>query len=111
MYCQETNGGDSVSKKKHIWVSLVFLLATTLVVATLPEAFGAQPLPSPWPPEEEWHPLSPEEARPEIGIMIVIYGGEFYLEAGQPFYLWYRWGLIPTNRAYNLSNMAPVTPI
>ena len=57
----------------------------------------------------QWRPMSPEEARPEIGSRIVIYGGEYDLEPSQAFYLWYRWGFLPSNEAYNLSDGEPVT--
>lgn len=99
-------------KKRYASVlALIFCLTATFFITIMPGALCVQPPPSPWPPEEEWHPMSPEEARPEIGIMIVIYGGEYYLEPSQPFYLWYRWGFVPTNIAYDLSNGEPVTPI
>lgn len=90
----------------------LFLLALTMTFALIVTILGAscaQPPPSPWSPEEEWRPMSPEEARPEIGVRIVIYGGEYDLEPSQAFYLWYRWGFVPTNEAYNLTSGEPVT--
>jgi len=54
--------------------------------------------------------MSPEEARPDIGPSIVIYGGDHYLLEGEPFYLWYRWGFLPIKEAYNLTTGGPVTP-
>jgi len=61
-----------------------------------------------WPPKEEWNPTSPEEARPQMR-MIRIHGGDYYLEQGESFFLYYRWGFVPTNIAYDLANGQPET--
>ena len=61
-----------------------------------------------WPPEEEWHPMSPEEAQPQMR-MVAIYGGDYYLEPGESFCLFYGWTFIPTNVAYDLTTGQPET--
>ncbi|MCK4474319.1 hypothetical protein KAU30_00645 [Candidatus Bathyarchaeota archaeon] len=93
-------------KKKLIAGLILSIFALTTAI---PMGLCAQPPPSEWPPEPEWHPMSPDEAQPEIPTMIWPYGGEYYLEPGQPFYIRFGWLFLPTNEAYDLSG-EPVTP-
>lgn len=83
----------------------MFLFA---LMAVIPGAFSAQPPLSPWPPEEEWYPISRDEARPEMR-MVTIYGEGQDLGAGEPFYLRYAWLFVPTNVAYDYVTGEQVT--
>jgi len=78
-----------------------------LTAAILPVALCAQAPPTEWPPEEEWHPMSPGEARPDM-LLVAIYGGECSLTAGEPFYFFYGWSFLPTNEAYDFKTGQPV---
>ena len=85
-------------------IFLVFILATTV-----PCALCAQPPVSPWPPEPEWQPMPPEEARPNYRRISIVSSGERWLTAGESFYLWYAWYFMPTNVMYNIDTREQAT--
>lgn len=88
----------------HFLVGVILLIASVIQTHG---AFCAQP-PSWPPPEEEWRPMSPEEARPEMRLISIYYGVK-YLEPGEPFFLYYGWGFVPSNVAYDLETGEQVT--
>lgn len=88
--------------------SLILLLPILALLVLTPQVSCAQPPPQPWPPEEKWHPVSLNEVTPDCRI-VRIYGGDRYLEPGQPFVLYYGWYFLPTNEAYRLDTGEPVT--
>lgn len=90
--------------KKVLIIGLVFLIFA--LTAEMPRALAVEPPTSPWPPEQEWHPMPPPE--PQMSS-IPIFGGDYYLKQGESFFFFYGWFFIPTNVAYDLTTGQPET--
>lgn len=94
-------------------------VALLVAIALIPSALcGGPPLPPGAPeewPVEEWHPMSPEEARPEgmgEGIRLAGLGhpkDPVPLDEGQSFYLYYLWAFVPY-MAYDMETGELVSP-
>lgn len=96
-----------MNKKLLEKVSLVLLLLSLSMFTRI--VSGAPPQPSPWPPEEECLPRSPDEVWPEMRN-IRVYGGHHDLYPGEPFFLCYGWIFLPTNVVYDAEDGHVVEP-
>lgn len=94
--------------REAVSLGLFALLLLSLSMVTRMVA-GARPLPSPWPPEEEWLRMPREEVWSDMR-KIVVYGGHHDLSMGEPFFLRYGWLYLPTNLAYDAEDGHAVEP-
>lgn len=96
--------------RKTLIFSSTFLIFA--LMTTIPVALCAQPPPSPWPPEPEWHPCEP--SKPD-GTMVLLVPAVPPIAMGpigasEPFYLYTGWFFLPTNEAYYWDTGDPVPP-
>jgi len=89
-------------------------VALLAVLALIPGALCAEPLPEEWPPEEEWHPVSvrdwlAERFEGRLPIYLVGDDQDVSVDEGYPVCLWCWWAAVPTNTAYVLSDGEQVT--
>ncbi|MCW4037411.1 MAG: hypothetical protein NWF13_01600 [Candidatus Bathyarchaeota archaeon] len=88
-------------------LTFVVILSMFILTVTIPEATYCV---NEWPPVEEWNPMHPREARPDINPIVIMWDGVFDLSENEPFYLYYGWGFTPTNLAYTFDG-DPISPI